>query len=49
MIITEDLKGWICPKCGAAVSPNEKYCPNCSPKVEYPEGYTSTGEKMICD
>lgn len=25
-------KGWICPRCDNAVSPDEKTCPNCKPK-----------------
>lgn len=25
-------KGWICPKCGGVMSPNQLFCINCQPK-----------------
>jgi hypothetical protein len=25
--------GWICPKCGAGIAPQEPQCPNCKPPV----------------
>lgn len=27
---TSQKEGWICPKCGVSVSPNEKICPICA-------------------
>lgn len=26
-------KGWVCPKCGAVMSPNQPYCMFCQPKA----------------
>ena len=39
--------GWICPKCGRAVSPEYKVCPYCSTQAT-DEGL-APGEQMICD
>ncbi len=25
-------QGWVCPKCGGVMSPNQYYCINCQPK-----------------
>jgi len=35
-------KGWICPKCDNAVSPDEKTCPHCKPK---PKKESDGGER----
>lgn len=34
------LQGWVCPKCGGVMSPNQYYCINCQPKNTQ---VTSTG------
>ena len=38
--------GWICPKCGKAVSPNYKICPYCS--TQFADENLKPGEQMIC-
>lgn len=40
-------QGWVCPKCGRAISPEYKSCPYCS-TVQADEGL-APGEQMICD
>lgn len=48
--VYEDQKshtGWICPRCGRAVSPEYKTCPYCSTQTA-DEGL-KPGEQMICD
>jgi hypothetical protein len=35
-------KGWVCPKCDNAVSPDEKTCPHCKPK---PKKESAGGER----
>ena len=39
--------GWICPKCGRAVSPEYKTCPYCS--TQYTDENLGPGQQMICD
>ena len=39
--------GWVCPKCGRAVSPELKTCPYCS-TTQADEGL-APGEQMIFD
>lgn len=33
-------QGWVCPKCGGVMAPNQYYCINCQPKSTQA---TSTG------
>lgn len=39
--------GWICPKCGKAVSPEYKVCPYCS--TQSTDEGLAPGEQMIFD
>lgn len=32
--VSQYERGWVCPKCGAVMSPEQRYCLNCSPIVE---------------
>ena len=43
-----DNVGWICPKCGAALAPWVRQCPNCQPKNYYTVTSTSI-PKSPCD
>ena len=40
------LYGWICPKCGAVMSPYESFCPNCT-KRNWEITCTATGSSNI--
>lgn len=40
------LYGWICPKCGAVMSPYESFCPNCT-KRNWEITCTTTGSSNI--
>jgi hypothetical protein len=43
IILSEPVrKGWICPRCDNAVSPDEKVCPHCKPK---PKKEADNGER----
>ena len=51
-VVYEDMNthlniGWICPKCGRAVSPEFKTCPYCSTQSTN-EGI-NPGEQIVCD
>lgn len=42
-----ERKGWVCPKCGRSVSPDNKSCPYCS--TQSTDEGLAPGEQMICD
>lgn len=42
------LYGWICPKCGAVMSPFVDFCPNCT-KRNFEITCTSTGTNIVSD
>lgn len=36
-------QGWVCPKCGGVYSPNQNYCPHCTPPIDIKVTY-NTGD-----
>lgn len=42
------MYGWICPKCGAVMSPYESFCPNCT-KRNWEITCTTTGAEHSTD
>lgn len=38
--------GWVCPKCGRPISPDQRSCPYCS--TQYTDEGLQPGEQMIC-
>lgn len=45
-VIEQRATGWICPKCGASITPNLSICPKCG--GEKADESLAPGEQIIC-